>query len=68
MTTNNCYDKEIADIQITYNEKREDVFLLLNTFQISESEFNQIMEQISDEEEACYGEVHECEIEESIYI
>ena len=64
MTINNCYDKARANIQVTYNEKREEVFLLLNTFQISENEFDQIMERISDEEEACYGEVAEYELEE----
>lgn len=63
MNTNNCYDQSRDEIQISYNEKREQLYLLLDNDQISEDEFNQRMNQISEEEEACYGELIESELE-----
>ena len=53
----NCYNQDRENIQITYDEKREQVYLLLNDKQISDDDFYKIMEQISEEENACYGEL-----------
>lgn len=53
-----------SDIQLTYNTKRENLYWLLDNKEIDECEFSKIMNQISDEEEACYGELAEFELED----